>query len=392
MKVLLTTDTFYPMINGVVISTNNLYEELRKFGHDVRILTLSEDGKERIDGDIYYLKSFNLNIYPGAKIKKPFNTEVSEHLLAWAPDIVHSQTEFSTMINAKYISWKLKVPHIHTYHTMYEEYLAYILKGKVLRPGAMRLLVRLLLNLLDKVIAPTEKVKKSLLDYGVKTDISVIPTGIDLGNFQKSLNPEEATMLRLKYNLHPKDKVILYLGRIAQEKNIDEIINIYEKIQREFSDIKLLIVGKGPYLDTLKAFAEEKNLNNKVIFTGMVPPREVYKYYKLADVFVTASTSETQGLTYIEALSSGIPVICKYDPCIEGVIEDRKNGLVYTNEDDFIEAIKYIFSDDNYRYELSDYCLSTAHKFSSYTFAKRIEELYKEVISEKRPSSQNHSA
>lgn len=352
MKVLLTTDAFYPMINGVVISTNNLYKELKNLGHDVRILTLSEDGKEKIAGDIYYLKSVDLSIYPGAKIKKPFNTEIGEKLLEWSPNIVHSQTEFSTMTNAKYVSWRLKIPHVHTYHTMYEDYLDYILNGKILKPKAMRLLTKLLLNRFDKVIAPTEKVKKSLLDYGVKTDISVVPTGIDLSAFQKNLDRDEKESIRARWNLSTKDRVILYLGRIAQEKNLHEIITMYEKIEKDLDNIKLLIVGKGPYLDSLKDIVKDKKLQDKVIFTGMIPPSEVYKYYKLSDVFVTASTSETQGLTYIEALSSGIPVICRYDTCIEGVIEHNKNGLIYRNSKEFYEDLRLMFSNEGFRYKL----------------------------------------
>ncbi|QGU93860.1 glycosyltransferase [Clostridium bovifaecis] len=218
MKILLTTDTFYPMINGVVISTDNLYKELKAMGHDVRILTLSEDGKERIYGDIYYLKSMNLKIYPGAKIKKPFNTEIGEKILGWSPDIIHSQTEFSTMINAKHISRKLKIPHVHTYHTMYEDYINYILNGRIITPKTIELATRLLLNSLDRIIAPTEKVKNTLVNYNVKSHINIIPTGIDLRKFQNGITAEERNELLKKHKLNPTDKVILYLGRIAEEK------------------------------------------------------------------------------------------------------------------------------------------------------------------------------
>ncbi|MGY0374024.1 glycosyltransferase family 4 protein [Clostridium sp. JNZ J1-5] len=380
MKILLTTDAFYPMINGVVISTHNLYKELKLMGHDVKILTLSEDGRERIDGDIYYLKSFNLRIYPGAKVKKLFSKEIVDKLLAWKPDIIHSQTEFSTMVDAKLIAWKLKIPHLHTYHTMYEDYLYYILNGKVISPKTMGLCLKLLLNSLNEIVAPTEKVKEALISYGVKTNINIIPTGIDLSKFQRDITEEEKNSLKLQYGLNSKDKILLYLGRIAQEKNIDSIINMFDNIQDEMKDLKLLIVGSGPYLDNLKNLVETKGLNNKIFFTGMVEPENVYKYYKIADAFVTSSTSETQGLTYIEALSTGLPVICKYDPCIEGVIENGKNGLVFDNEIEFSNSIKSIFSDENYRKMLSKHAESTADKYSSSNFAKTVFQLYETTI------------
>ncbi len=392
MKILLTTDTYYPYISGVVISTHNLYKELKAMGHDVRILTLSEDGKEKIDGDIYKLKSFDLKIYPGIRLKKPFNTEVGESIINWKPDIIHSQTEFSTMINAKYIASKLKIPHIHTYHTMYEDYLDYILSGKVITPKTMARLTKLLLNTFNRVIAPTAKVEKVLRGYGVKSPISVIPTGIDLSRFQKNITEEEKFQLRAKYNIDSTDSVLVFLGRVAYEKNINEIIEMFSRLDGEINNLKLLIVGKGPYLNNLKELTKAKNLEDKVIFTGEVNPSEVYKYYKISDAFVTASTSETQGLTYIEALSSGLPVICRYDTCIEGVVETGINGFVYENEEEFRTAVKALFSSEDYRHTIAQKAELAADKFSSRAFATKVEELYRSVLNESGNISAQFSA
>lgn len=392
MKILLTTDTYYPYISGVVISTHNLYKELKAMGHDVRILTLSEDGKEKIDGDIYKLKSFDLKIYPGIRLKKPFNTEVGESIINWKPDIIHSQTEFSTMINAKYIASKLKIPHIHTYHTMYEDYLDYILSGKVITPKTMARLTKLLLNTFNRVIAPTTKVEKVLRGYGVKSPISVIPTGIDLSRFQKNITEEEKFQLRAKYNIDSTDSVLVFLGRVAYEKNINEIIEMFSRLDGEINNLKLLIVGNGPYLNNLKELTKAKNLEDKVIFTGVVNPDEVYKYYKISDAFVTASTSETQGLTYIEALSSGLPVICRYDTCIEGVVETGINGFVYENEEEFRTAVKALFSSEEYRHTIAQKAELAADKFSSRAFATKVEELYRSVLNESGNISAQFSA
>lgn len=392
MKILLTTDTYYPYISGVVISTHNLYKELKGMGHDVRILTLSEDGKEKIDGDIYKLKSFDLKIYPGIRFKKPFNTEIGESIISWKPDIIHSQTEFSTMINAKYIASKFKIPHVHTYHTMYEDYLDYILSGKIITPKTMARLTKLLLNTFERVIAPTVKVEKALHGYGVKSPMSIIPTGIDLSRFQKSITEEEKIQLRSKYGIGPNDPVLVFLGRVAYEKNIDEIMEMFSRLEGEINNLKLLIVGKGPYLNNLKALAKSNNLEDKVIFTGMVNPEEVYKYYKISDAFVTASTSETQGLTYIEALSSGLPVICRYDTCIEDVVETGINGFVYENEEEFRTAVKALFSSEEYRHTIAQKAELAADKFSSRTFATKVEELYRTVLSESGNISAQFSA
>ena len=132
MKILITTDTYSPMINGVVTSVNNLYKELKHKGHKVKILTLSHTGDEKVDGDVYYLKSIRIGVYPDARIKVPLYNKLIKEVIKWKPDVIHSQTEFSMMLESKYISNKLNVPHIHTYHTMYENYLDYLLGGKLI--------------------------------------------------------------------------------------------------------------------------------------------------------------------------------------------------------------------------------------------------------------------
>lgn len=383
MKILLTTDTYCPYISGVVISTQNLYRELKAMGHDVRILTLSNDGKESIDGDVYSLKSFDIKIYPGVKFKKPFNNDVTEAILDWKPDIIHSQTEFATMIDAKQIASKLNIPQVHTYHTMYEDYLDYVFNGKVIKPKTMAFFIKLLLNTFSGVIAPTIKVKNALEGYGVTTPTEIIPTGIDLSNFQKDISEDEKIQLRESYGISSNDKLLLYLGRIAYEKNIEEVISFFSKTSEEVSNLKLLIVGTGPHLEELKSNVKKQGLDDKVIFTGMVKPTDVYKYYKISDAFVTSSTSETQGLTYIEALSSGLPVICRYDTCINGVVEHGVNGFIYNNEAEFIENIKNFYAND-LKLTLAKNALSSADKFSSRTFAKSVESLYLSVLTERK--------
>lgn len=201
MKILLTTDTYFPMINGVVISTNNLYRELKKKGHDVRIMTLSHTDQEWIQNDIYYLKSLKVEVYPDARVKFPFRNKLVNEIIGWKPDIIHSQTEFSTMIQAKHIASKLNIPQIHTYHTMYEDYIDYIPGIEKIKKSAVINLTRLLLNTFEGVIAPTAKTEEALLNYGIRSDIHVISTGINLDRFQKHFSNEERERLRSSFQI-----------------------------------------------------------------------------------------------------------------------------------------------------------------------------------------------
>jgi len=380
MKILITTDGYFPMINGVVTSVSNLYKELKCKGHDVKILTLSYTGDEKVDGDVYYLKSIRIGIYPGARIKFPLYNKLIKEIIKWNPDVIHSQTEFSMMLESKYISKKLNVPHIHTYHTMYENYLDYLLGGKILNKNTSAKITKILLNSLDSVIAPTEKTKNTLLSYGVNKPIYVVPTGIDLSRFKQEISLEEKQKIMSKLQINQDDRIIVYVGRIAEEKNISEILMLLPYVIKEFKKIKLLIVGGGPYLNNLKNQVKKQDIEDNVIFAGMMNSEEVYKYYKMAEIFVTASTSETQGLTYIEALSSGCPVVCKYDSCIDGVIEQGKNGFSYKEKCKFTYYINKILRDTNLRDKMRKEAIIKANEYSSNIFANKVLDKYSRII------------
>jgi 1,2-diacylglycerol 3-alpha-glucosyltransferase len=380
MRILLTTDTYSPIINGVVTSVKNLYKELKYNGHDVKILTLSHTGNETIDGDVYYVKSIRIGIYPDARIKVPLYNKLINEVIKWKPDVIHSQTEFSMMLAAKYISNKLKVPHMHTYHTMYENYLIYILGGMVINKNMSAKITKKILNSLDSVIAATNKTKNTLLSYGVSKPIYIIPTGIELSKFQQKLLLEDQQKIRLDLQISQEDRIIAYVGRIAEEKNISEILTLLPDVIKKYKKVKLLIVGGGPYLNNLKEQVKNQNLEENVIFTGMINSEEVYKYYKMAEVFVNASTSETQGLTYIEALSTGCPVVCRYDPCIDGVIEQGINGYSYKEKGEFAYYINEILKDPNLRDRMSKQAIIKANEYSSSIFANKLLDKYSSMI------------
>jgi 1,2-diacylglycerol 3-alpha-glucosyltransferase len=168
---------------------------------------------------------------------------------------------------------------------------------------------------------------------------------------------------------------------VAKEKNIEEIINYFSYLNKEMESVKLLIVGGGPYLENLKKLVNDLKLQHIIKFTGMVPQNEVYKYYQLGKAFVTASKSETQGLTYIEALASGTPVICRYDPCIEGLIIDGQTGFTYKNKSEFIKHVKDIFFNNELSYNLSSNALKKAEDYSCETFGEQINKVYLETLS-----------
>lgn len=210
--------------------------------------------------------------------------------------------------------------------------------------------------------------------------IKIVPTGIDIKSFQKELSSKEREKILNHYGWKTKDKILVYVGRVAEEKNIDEIINLFKKGLNELKDIKLLIVGGGPYLSQLKELVSRYGIEDIVKFTGMVDSDQVYKYYKMGIAFVTASQSETQGLTYIEALASGCPVICKWDPCIKNLIVNGVTGFAYTDTSEFVKAVESLKSNEILRRKIISNAKQKSCEYSTENFGKSVMDIYNKVL------------
>lgn len=325
MKILLTTDTWTPTINGVVTSTATLRTTLTAQGHEVRVLTLSGDSHTYTKDGVTYLGSLDAGlVYPGARLRAPALNHTIRDLIDWCPDIVHSQCEFSTFAPARRIAHAVGAPLIHTYHTVYEDYTHYFSPSRSMGRKMAALFTRMICASCDAVIAPTPKISRLLAGYGVHCPVRIIPTGLDLQRFAVPQDDE----LRKQLGLPPKAEnktVLLSLGRLAKEKNTAELIDAMRKLL----DAVLLIVGDGPERAALEQQAQSLGVADRVIFAGAVPPTEVPRYYALGDVFVSASTSEAQGLTYIEAMAAGLPLLCRADPCLDTLVREGKTGWAY---------------------------------------------------------------
>lgn len=322
MKILLTTDTWTPTINGVVTSTVALRTELQARGHEVRVLTLAGSSRTYTEDGVTYLGSLDAGlIYPGARLRAPALNGALHDLAAWSPDVVHSQCEFSTFAPARQLAKTAGAPLLHTYHTVYEDYTHYFSPSRRMGRCLAQLFTRSICAACDAVIAPTQKIQWLLTGYGVRCPVEVIPTGLDLDRFAAQPDPA----LRAALDLPSDEPVLLYLGRLAKEKNIAELIGALPQIDHGV----LLIVGDGPERPALEAQAQALGVAHRVRFAGMAAPAEVPRYYALADVFVSASTSEAQGLTYIEALAAGLPLLCRDDPCVRTLVTPGQDGWVY---------------------------------------------------------------
>ncbi|MDU2639110.1 MAG: glycosyltransferase family 4 protein [Finegoldia magna] len=376
MKILITTDTYRPTINGVVTSIESLKKALDRLGHDVRILTFSDSFNSKQEGDIYYMGSLGAGkFYPDARMNKLFYNRFYEDIMDWKPDIVHSQTEFTMFIQAKKIAKDLDIPLLHTYHTVYEDYTHYFSLNKKIGKELAKQFTKQIIKTTDGVVVPTNKIYNLLTEYNIHEDIYVAPTGI---NVQK-LSECDDFDIRSGYKI-PEDKhIVLFLGRIGKEKNITEILQYLENIDRD--DIVFIIAGAGPFLSELKDICSNSKIRDRLIFTGMIDSSKVGNFYSNADVFVSASTSETQGLTFIESMACSTPIICRHDDCLDGVLIEGKTGFGYDTEEEFIDYLNQILDNEKLRAKMGKNCKQLVDEnYTEDSFANKIEHIYKKVI------------
>ena len=380
MKILITTDLYTTATNGVVTSVRNLMQELEKKGHEVRVLTLSEKLKSRKDGNVYYIKSVPLGVvYPDVRMPVSYRNRYLRELIAWKPDVIHSQCEYFSYQFAGYISRKTGAPIVHTYHTLYEQYVTYVVPSQRLGAFFVGKLSRLRLRKAEAIVAPTHKVEHVLKDYGIRNPIHVVPSGIALEQHQVRISPEERSQKRQALGIPDDHLVFLNLGRLGTEKNLDEVVSLFALALTQSDKMTLLIVGDGPAREALQEQARRLGIEKHVIFTGMVAPTEVHVYYQLGDVFVSASTSETQGLTYIEAAANGLPLLCRRDPCLDGVLEEGFNGFEFEAQEDFCGIIDTILQNPEWCRAAGKHSEEIAAQFDKSHFADNIESIYESV-------------
>ena len=323
---------------------------------------------------VYPLKAIN-------KIKK------------WNLDVIHSHTEFGVGTFARIIAKQYNIPFVHTYHTMYEDYVHYITKGYF--NNTSKKIVEYLTNFYcnqtaTELIVPTKKTYDLFKEkYKYTRNVHIIPTGIEVEKFYKeNTDPAKLEEIRKKHGLNKGDFVILYVGRLGQEKSVDVLIESHQELAREYK-AKLLIVGDGPDMDTYKNLVHKLKIDDNVIFTGKVPWTEVTLYYQIADIFATASKSETQGLTVIEAMAASLPVVAVDDESFRNVIIDGLNGHLFDTKKEYKKYVKSFIDEPSKLQQFSKQARINADTYSSKYFAERVLDVYRLAINGETSEEKN---
>lgn len=363
MKIAIFTDSYRPQINGLVTSVELFTKELQKRGHEVLIFAPDIPNYKDKEKFVRRFRSVKFINYGEYRIGLPFSL-----LNGSSPkiDIVHIQSPFSMGLAGLGFAKYHKIPCVSTFHTMYNEYPHYFIKVKMLleskkfRKFFDKLSWRYLkwfCNRCDMIIAPSSETKSALQKNGVKKEVSVIPTGTHFYRVKGSKNH-----LRKKHKLLPKEKILLHVGRVTQEKNIDFIIRSLRDMLAS-KKARLIVTSDGPYRKTLEALIGEMGLKKSVKFTGYLSHDALMEYYKLADVFVMASRTETQGIVLLEAAQNGVPCVVLNAPVIADFVRENSIGSV-SNEKEFAKHVERMLTDKALRKRILTNCKNIGKKYS----------------------------
>ena len=389
MRIGLFSDTYLPDINGVATSVETLRKALEEHGHDVFVIA-NHKGLIHLkrEGNILRLPGLELKWLYGYAMSSPLQIKAKEEIRMMNLDVIHVHTEFGVGIFARTIAKDLGIPVVTTYHTMYEDYTHYFneldieMVERMLKALASNL-SKLAHNNAQVVISPSEKTKETLESYGLTAPIHVIPTGIDLKQYNvENVDRKLVADLKEKFGIKEDDRVVVYIGRIADEKSIDVAIRGFEKCAKTDSKYKFMIVGGGPSLNDLKQLAIRLGIEDSVIFTDKQSREFVPALYQCGEAFVSCSTSETQGMTYIEAMSSSLPVFARKDDVLLDLIDEGKSGF-YIEEDTFSDKLMEYFSySKEKREEMKNYARSKVLCYDTEVFYKRVLACYEQAYAQ----------
>lgn len=381
MNIGIFTDAFYPQVSGVVTSTLILKNELIRLGHNVTIITVAHPDVEEEDG-IMRLPSIPFFLLPSQRVGMIYSRKIMIKIKKLDLDIIHTQTEFSIGIFGRIVAKKLDIPVVHTYHTMYEDYIHYVSRGIMLKPASQfaKKVSKLYCRDCSAIIVPTMKVKDALREYGLERHIDVIPTGVDIEPFKRSNYDENLIKNEKKsFGIDETEPVVLFIGRLAKEKSVDIIINSMKELIVKIPNCKLLVVGDGPERENLEALVVELGIEESVVFTGEKPWSEIGRYYQMGDVFVGASLTETQGLTFTEAMAAQIPVVAKYDKNLDDLIQDKANGRIFYNDEDLAGILYEVLTNKEECATMVKNAYDGIEPLSSKCFGENVEKVYMEV-------------
>ena len=348
MRIALFSDTYLPEINGVAIHVAALKEGLEALGHEVLVVTTTPKDKTSFDSDgVLHCPSIQLKKIYGYGLSMPINMRQFNIIRKFNPDVIHIHTEFGIGLFGILVSKMLRRPVIYTLHTIYDDYVYYVVPRPLVKTG-QRVFYKYIKSLYKRatvITGPSPKSLEYLNNAGLHRNIEIIPNPVDVERFSlENVEREEVAQVRSKYNI-PNDAFVgCIVSRVGKEKSIDILLDYIAKYSKNNEKFRFLIVGDGPAKKDLEAQAKRLGIDKVVVFTGKVPNSQLLPYYAACDVFLTASLSDTNSISMLEAMSMGLPIIQREDVINKGQVVENVNGFIFTDEATFAEKLDLVYN------------------------------------------------
>ncbi|HZF25189.1 MAG TPA: glycosyltransferase [Steroidobacteraceae bacterium] len=379
MRILMISDVYFPRINGVSTSIQTFRRDLQRLGHEVTLIAPLYPQSAADDGTLR-VRSHQVPRDPEDRMMRRGDIrKLLPQLRTRQFELVHIQTPFIAHYAGLELARALDVPVVESYHTYFEEYLYHYVP--LLPRRLMRFLARRFTcsqgNQVDHLIAPSRAMRDALLQYQVRTPITIIPTGLEADRFEAG----DGAGFRARFGIDVERPVVVHVGRIAHEKNIDFLLRMMVLLRAQVPDALLLVAGEGPALAHCRRLAADLGLQDHTLFVGYLDRQhELLDCYRAGDAFVFASRTETQGLVLLEAMAQGVPVISTMHMGTIDILDVRRGCVVVEeSEPAFASAAAQLLRNRVKREQLGREAKAYAASWAAQEMAVRLTDLYHEA-------------
>jgi len=381
MRVGMFSECYEPVRNGVTTSVHTLVQHLRRLGH--RVFLVAPHYASHRDQSPFVLRvpSIQTWLNKDYPIAYPFYPRLKRQFGQLAPNVVHSHNPFFVGLLAARLAHQHGLPLVSTYHTLYSHYGHYVffLPDAAVQ-GLLKWWIPDYYNRCAHVIVPSEVARTSLADYGVTAPISVIPTAVPLPD-PTEITEDARRAARAQWDIPQDCPLLLYVGRIAQEKNIEMVLDAFASCSSQYPAARLLVVGGGPHLDGVRKHAADTPCADRVVFAGAMAHSELAPVYASANLFVFASITETQGLVMAEARAAGTPCVVARGGGAGETVRDGEDGLIVEPDRDALAgAISGLLGAPERLAAMREACLRNAHHYTPQAMTEAALRVYEAAV------------
>lgn len=380
MNIAIFTNNYLPNPYGVTGSIESFRKQFEKKGHQVFIFAPRAKGYRDENPNVFRYPSVDIKYKISFPLAIPYSGKMDKIIADLDLDIIHSQ--HPNLLGSAAAKWarEKNIPLVFTWHTLYDRYVHFVplIPPKIAAGWIINKAVKYA-NKCDQIIVPTDSIESIIRKWGVENEnIVEIPTGVEEAFYQ---NPD-GKLIRDKYGIKEEEILLLLVSRLTQEKNIEFLFRSAIRVLKSAGNVKFLVAGDGHLVPALKETVAKNNVQDKVIFAGIMDREELKNYYAAADIFIYASKSETQGMIISEAMCLGLPIVAVRATGAQDLVQDNTNGfLVSENEEEFAETVKKLVENAELRKKFSEKSKSIAEKkYTSKVCADKMLEIYNSLI------------